>query len=148
MYFDKTQFIESEAEFPEKVVGKFMESFSIATEGLAELRVSAMGASDRIIHMLGPFPFQFDLSLSSPYLAGYSYEVLYFGYDLSLYPVTYIVNGDIASSVGINTNPFLSGAKLVASSEQDFTKSLEEILSCAHFRATVGGLMKIARNRS
>ena len=90
--------------------------------------------------------FQFEILLLSQYLQGYSFEVMRFGYDVSIYPVVIILESEIGEELGVRNLTYQDN-KLPCPDEENLLNIIDEIVSTSKFKKTVGGLMKIARSK-
>lgn len=142
----KDGFEEPKANFPDKVMLEIMKSFETATQGLASLSIQEMRGISRLgLGNLGT-TFQYKIVLTSKYLKEYSFEVTSFGYDVSIYPVMFHIEEEIASEMGIGED-INGNCKLSSENEEQLVKAVEAVFSTEKFKNTVGGLMKIARSR-
>ena len=138
------KFNQPSAEFPERVVLKIIEPFENAAEKLASLKLVRLESIARMSSNLASSTFQFKLVLVSDSLKGYSFEVLKFGYDVTLYPTKVIFEDDIAKELGVNIGIF--GENISAfSSQEEFKQAIETALTTKKFSETVGGLIKVAK---
>lgn len=140
-------FIEPENDFPQNIVINMALGFEKATNGLATLSVHELSDNDRLNLNGLDNVFQFKLVLKSQYLPGYSFDVMVFGYDISIYPVTVKFEREIHAELGFSTISFGMPSGTYAN-EADFTDILNNAFSTSQFKSTVGGLMKIARSKS
>jgi len=138
-------FEEPKTEFPDKLLADNIADFSVATEGLAFLNLGEADRSQKVGSGLYT-TFQFVLSLYTNKIPGYSFEVLHFGYDVTLYPVSIIFDDDIGKELKLTRS--VHGYKIKIDTEQDFVAITTAALQSAKFMRTVGGLIKIAKART
>jgi hypothetical protein len=141
----KAGFEEPDVNFPDKVIEEAIKDFEKATHGLATLSIFEIDRIMRISSHLGS-TFQFEILLLSQYLQGYSFEVMRFGYDVSIYPVVIILESEIGEELGVRNLPYQDN-KLPCPDEENLLNLIDNIVSTSKFKKTVGGLMKIARSK-
>ncbi|MBF4237871.1 hypothetical protein, partial [Vibrio anguillarum] len=86
MDFFTTSYQEPDTELPEILLNRVINGFSRSTDGIAELSVVEMTNNKYRMNSVGG-TFSFSLVLNSPMIPSYSYTVLDFGYNMSLYPI-------------------------------------------------------------
>ncbi len=143
----KDGFKEPEVNFPDKIVHEEIKDFENATQGLASLSILELDDIERISASGIDNTFLYRILLTSQYLKGYSFKVIEFGYDVSLYPVNLILQSEIGDELGIKAS-ILRPPKIVCPDEENLVKAINAVFSTDKFRTTVGGLMKIARAKS
>lgn len=136
-------FKEPTSEFPEKVVADIIAPFENITENLACLNLIMLDQYTRISSHLDDNQFQFSLNLASKELRSYSFELFRFGYGVSLYPVSLLVQEDIGAELKLRKAIWGSPAK--CSTETEFKVLVIGILQSQKFKDTVGGLIKVAK---
>lgn len=139
------QFEESEREYPEIIVEKSIEGFSIATKGLAELKISPLSDVGRITSKIND-DFVFKVVLTSPYVKEYNMTVLTFGYGIELQPIQFIA--DSAIHLELYREPLKYGQIMECKNGEMFSKVLENIFLSFRFLEIVTGLMKVARKNN
>ena len=144
-------FEEPKERFPDKIFTEVTKDFSTATEGLAELGLIELSGVERLVtSALLNKRFRYKAILRSTYLPEYSFEVLEFGYDISLFPVSIDIEDGIRQELGVEEgidNDFQSDYLVECGTEALFEQSLKDIFATKKFKKTVGGLMKIARSK-
>ncbi|MBF4258870.1 hypothetical protein EAY27_16580 [Vibrio anguillarum] len=145
MDFFTTSYQEPDTELPEILLNRVINGFSRSTDGIAELSVVEMTNNKYRMNSVGG-TFSFSLVLNSPMIPSYSYTVLDFGYNMSLYPINIRLNQDIASELKLEEDLF-GNHKIGIESEADFLELLRQVFSTSYFNRTVGGLLKISKNR-
>lgn len=146
MNFFELGFAEPDTEFPTKILQGAVDEFFKATQGLAELRLVEITGTEKITEMHLKNDFVFKVLLMSEYLPGYSFKVLKFGYDVMLYPVSIVLENDSGEELGLEDD-FLGRHIIKCENEKSFTQTIGEIFRTKSFSETVGGLMKIARQK-
>lgn len=147
MDFWSEGFQEPSVEFPDKIVDKYIQSFEKATGALVSLVLGEISGLERMSTKLRSMSFQYRVVLTSRILGGYSFEVMSFGYDVTMYPVFVLPEEGIAKEVGVSGTTLLRGGVEIED-EDTFRKLIEAVFKCARFRSTVGGLLKVARAKS
>ena len=140
-------FEEPDFTFPDRIILSLIESFEKATNSLASLNIEELDDNERIGLFNLNTTFQFRVILISHHLKGYSFEVFRFGYDVSIYPAIIILQSDIGEELKIPKKS-IYGHRVSCEDQDIFTKAVESIFNSNQFKKTVGGLMKIARERS
>ncbi|WP_320153153.1 hypothetical protein [uncultured Tolumonas sp.] len=141
------QFDEPQVEFPEKTILNLTNGFDTATDGLASLILLQIKNDSRIGGINSTF--QFRLKLISNILINYSFTLLDFGYDVTIYPVTITIDdSEIANELGITETDFYDNYIVTLNSDKELISLLKSIFQTNTFRKTVGGLMKIAREKA
>ncbi|NOQ63686.1 MAG: hypothetical protein GQ582_04175 [Methyloprofundus sp.] len=147
--FDGT-FDEPTEKYPDKIFTEVTKDFSTLTEGLAELSLLEVSGVERVtVSVLRSKRFRFKVILRSTYLSGYSFVVLEFGYDISVFPVSIAIEEGIYDELEIgmplddNFEP--SYIAVDCKTETEFEQKLKVIFATSRFKKTVGGVMKIAR---
>ncbi len=139
------------ARVPEKIFTDITKDFSTAAQGLAELNLIEVTGTERLSRSnLSDQMFRFKVTLFSPYLQGYSFDVLEFGYNISLFPVFIEVDNQIATELKIPegvSSEFDGCFILKCDTEEEFIEKLHDIFNIDTFKKTVGGVMKIAKER-
>lgn len=147
MDFWSEGFQEPSAEFPDKIVDKYIQSFEKATGGLVSLVLREMSDIERVSTELKSTNFRYRVVLTSRILRGYSFKVMSFGYDVTMFPVFVLPEEGIAEEVGVSETALFSGG-LKIEDEDTLRKLIEAVFKCPRFRSTVGGLLKVARAKS
>jgi len=148
--FEEGSFTEPEGRFPDAIFTDSTQNFLTVTEGLAELRLIKVSGVERLAQSsLQDKMFRFKAVLTSSYLPEYSFEIIEFGYDVSLFPVAIELEEGIrkelvVDELGVDNN-FQDIYVVSCETEKKFEQQLSEIFSTQRFKKTVGGLMKIAR---
>ncbi len=144
-------FEEITARVPEKIFTDITKDFSTAAQGVAELDLIEVTGTERLSRSnLRGQMFRFKATLFSPYLKGYSFDVLEFGYNISLFPVFIEVDNQIAKELKIPeevNKEFEMCFILKCYTEEEFIEKLSDIFNTDTFKKTVGGVMKIAKER-
>lgn len=135
-------FEEPSVEFPERIVLDVIEPFENATEGLASLNLVELSDIEKIGATLSGCSFQYKVILTSDLIRGYSFEVMSFGYSVTIYPTTIVFEDQIGEELGIRKTIYRKGKY---ASEEDFRAVINSIFTSNSFRKIVGGLMKISR---
>lgn len=132
-----------QVELPEVHIKKMINNFEKATNNLAYLDIIADRKSSFSIYNRGEFSFS--MLLKSNYLGHYSFRVLDFSYGVSIYPVTFNVEGGIASELGIKESENFSEEYIhVCIDENSVMELLRRIFSSPKFTKSVSGLMLLA----
>ncbi len=140
-------FEEPKVNFPIDVVQDAIKGFEKATQGLASLIGLELDTMERMGSNLKDNTFQYQIILTSKYLKGYSFQVLQFGYDVTIYPVVICVQSEIG--VEIKFKRSVGGIyKISCADEKNLLQVINAAFSTTKFKRTVGGLMKIARVKS
>ena len=147
MNFWSEGFQEPSAEFPHKIVDKYIQSFEETTGGLVSLVLREFFDYESITTKVKSTNFQYKVMLKSRILTGYSFEVMSFAYDVTMYPVFVLPEDGIAKEVGISGTILLNGG-LKVKDEDTFKELIEAVFKCPRFRSTVGGLLKVARAKN
>lgn len=138
-------FEEPSVNFPEKIVLERIESFEKATDGLASMKMEQLDDIEKIGSKLS-CNFQYRVLLTSRHISGYSFEIMKFGYDVSIYPAFIIFEDEIGEELRMPKNN-RNIRKIKFEDEESFTTLIDAIFKTQHFRKIVGGLMKIARSK-
>ena len=146
------EFVESEKEYPEKIVAKAIEGFPKATKGLVEMKISELTDNSRLLSNM-PNDFLYSVRLVSPYVKDYSHKLLTFGYDVELNPINFILEEGIykeleAHFVYLATNQHSFEKYMICKDGEMFEEILKKVFSSQKFTETVSGLMKIARKNN
>lgn len=140
-------FEEPKENFPNDVVQEITDGFEVATKGRASIIIRPLSDMERLGKPTTLAKrFMYNALLTSRTIAGYSFEIMTLGYDVSLYPVIMKIEGDIGSEIGIETD-FLGNNLTTFNNEEDFKEIVNKIFQTNKFRATVGGLIKIAKSQ-
>lgn len=138
-----TDFEESGKEYPEKIVERAIAGFSKATKGLAELAIKELRDVARILTKL-PADFVFNVRLVSPFVSGYSFKIITFGYDINLNPIMFTID-DEAIHKELYNELLEDESYIVCPNGEAFERILEKVFLSQKFIETVAGLMKIAK---
>lgn len=142
-------FEEPTERFPDKIFTEVTKDFSIVTEGLAKLVLIEVVGTDRLeASALQSKRFRFKVVLMSALLPGYSFEVLEFGYDISIFPVFLDIEEGIETELEVKSEIDDEWKRYyLCETEEIFEQRLSEIFATQKFKKTVGGVMKIARSK-
>lgn len=135
-------FQEPSVEFPDRIVDDYIQGFEKATAGLLALALRELEDIERI-GKLRLMNFQYRVDLTSRVLRAYSFEVMSFGYDVTMYPVFVLPEEGIAREILPGRVVRSSGVKI--EDEEGFREMVEAIFKSANFKNTVGGLLKVSR---
>lgn len=148
MDFFKESFSEPEVNFPDVILGEAIKNFTNATSGLAVLSIYKPNDIEKISFMNSlPQEFVFKLVLHSPLVEGYSFELLSIGYGVTLFPVSVVVQSEVAGEIALKPN-ILGIYRTSCSDESSLLELLAHVFQTNKFKSTVGGLMKIARTKA
>lgn len=135
---------EPDKEYPNIIIEKIIEAFSLTANGLAHLSFYQL---DKPLFKkysgLTSF-FQYRLCLYSEYVNGYWFELFTFGYEADLEKIEVIVNKEIYKE--ISDRPLTGKPYFILTNGRNFMDFLEAVFQCKKFTSTVSGLMKIAEN--
>lgn len=139
-------FEEPDENFPESKILDAITVFEKATNGLASLSVVELGSIGKITSKMDT-TFQFQTLLTSRFLSSYSFDIMTFGYDVTIYPVIIDFQSEIAKEIGVKGTPY-KGFIMACRTEEEFLEVIEAIFNTNKFKKTVGGLLKVARAKS
>ncbi len=144
----ETAFEEPEVDFPNSVIQNSIQDFEKATQSLVSLVIAEMDDMMRMSPPRLPTTFQYKILLTSQYIKGYSFEVMRFGYDVTIYPATFKIESDIAKELNIDLDPLHDCYTVTCDNEQEIVEMIKKVFNSVKFKKTVGGLMKIARTKA
>jgi len=83
--------------------------------------------------------FQYDVVLAGKFLDDFSYRIMSFSYDISMYPVRISVNDEIAKSLG-------SESKITEiASQEELEKFLGEVLKSGRVTEVISSIIKLSK---
>ncbi|WP_156034061.1 hypothetical protein [Aeromonas jandaei] len=136
-------FQEMPVELPEVYISNLTSNFSNHTNNLTFLEIiHSRKDSYSISNTVGNFSFS--MILRSQFLGHYSFRVLDFSYNISIYPVLFNIEGDIAAELGVRENSFTGEFIYECQDENEIIKLLSRIFSSQKFNNSVSGLMRLS----
>jgi hypothetical protein len=132
------KFEPSANQYPERIVEEKIEGFSQATNNLANLVIEAKSGLEAW-SMTNDLDFLFVVTLNSPKIPYFGYEVFTFGYKPTLMPIFVKVESGIADEL------HMSHSYNEIRSEKQFKELLSKIFDTKKFKEVVGGVMKVAQ---
>ena len=141
-------FDEPTTTLPDKKIYEAISDFEQATHGLASLSINTREDMERIFSSNTlRTTFQFRLVLASQYLKGYTFNIMDFGYNIDLYPVVLRVQPDIGRQIGLSQT-LIDACEVRVATESELDRIFAAIVTSDKFKATVGGVMKLARENA
>lgn len=114
------------------------------TDGFAEARVSEVdAASAASLGMLGSGRFIFKLEIVGRYISNYKYLVFYFWHDITLYPVSFRMERELAAE--LKAPVVGSGFQVEINNEDILRQFLSATLRSDRIRTVVGSIVSLSR---
>lgn len=140
-------FQEMPVELPEVYISNLTSNFSNHTNNLTFLEIiQSRKESYSISNTVGNFSFS--MILKSQFLGHYSFRVLDFSYNISIYPVLFNIEGDIAAELGVHEHSFTGDFLYECQNENEIMMLLSRIFSSQKFNNSVSGLMRLSAHYS
>lgn len=138
------KFEELDREYPEAIVERKIQGFDNATEGLASLAVVKLSGARALSSGVNG-DFKFDLVLYSNVLKQYKFNILTFGYSVTLSPIYFKVEDSVAGELfGEDPLYFFNDSRKVETAKE-LDELVSKIFATEAFNLVVRGLIKIAR---
>ena len=139
---DWNNFSESTKESPDVTIKNFISGFPKATNELLTLKVKEVAEVQQQLTYLGT-SFQYELYLYSPYVDGYSFRIMFFGFNVELLEIRVVLDGTIHEEIFNTRQPF--GKPVSMKNDTKFPEFLEKVFSSNRFKEVVSGLLTIAK---
>lgn len=139
---DWKNFSESKKESPDVIVKNFISGFYEATNELLILKVKEVADVQRQLTYLGT-TFQYELYLFSPYVDGYNFKVMNFGFNIELVDIKVVMDDTIYEELFGSKLRF--GTNFSIKNDNSFIDILEKVFSSNRFKEIVSGLLTIAK---
>lgn len=111
------------------------------TDGIVYAEVSAVGLLDVISVPRNEFMFRFDIK--GKFLDDYSFRVLLFSHDITLYPVTFSLDEKIAIELGIKKS--IEGYIKSIDAPEDLDNFLSAVLKSERVKSVVGSIIRLSK---
>jgi hypothetical protein len=109
------------------------------TDNIVFAEVSEYEGHETILGLLkNDFAFRFDIK--GKFLPDYSFNVLKFSHDITLYPVRFLLDEKVRAELGVSR-----GVTMDIENPADLEELLERVLKTERIKSVVGALIRLSR---
>ena len=134
----ETSYEEAKADPPHKFIREQCNLLPKLTGDMVYASITEMDSTTRIYDDMSN-DFEYDFVLEGKFLGDFSYRIMSFSYDISMYPVRISVNDEIAKSLG-----YESKVTEIASQEE-LEKFLGEVLKSGRVTEIISSIIKLSK---